>query len=231
MNLAIIGCSYSNYYDGDCFGNTYPKLIADNYSNINVYDASLGGASNDSCYLRLQNIEKNFGSIDKIIVQLTLPYRTSIALTKKAIKGYMPWHHQKNYYYGTDKIKGLMFLTQGRFKDSRFLFKWKKNFKYHPYFASHYFQAWQTTYDPYWQTQKEIDLINCKYGKENVLFFSWLAEDKKMINLPENYIGSVQEYFGTDMEKYKIDKQYHFNKDGHKAVHEWLKPNIKELFK
>ena len=88
MNLAIIGCSYSNYYDGDCFGNTYPKLIADNYSNINVYDASLGGASNDSCYLRLQNIEKNFGSIDKIIVQLTLPYRTSIALTKKAIKDY-----------------------------------------------------------------------------------------------------------------------------------------------
>ena len=40
----------------------------------------------------------------------------------------------------------------------------------------------------------------------------------------ENYIGSVQEYFGTDMEKYKIDKQHHFNKDGHKAVHEWLNP-------
>ena len=79
MNLAIIGCSYSNYYDGDCFGNTYPKLIADNYSNINVYDASLGGASNDSCYLRLQNIEKNLiyllQEIDKLIfIRLELVY-------------------------------------------------------------------------------------------------------------------------------------------------------------
>ena len=65
MNLAIIGCSYTNYWDGNLFGNTYPKLIADDHSDINVYDASIGGAGNDSCYLRLRNIERNFGLFNK----------------------------------------------------------------------------------------------------------------------------------------------------------------------
>lgn len=225
MNLAIIGCSYTNYWDGNLFGNTYPKLIADDHSNINVYDASIGGSGNDSCYLRLRNIERNFGPIDKIIVQLTLPYRSTIVLTKKAIKGLMPWAHEKNYYYGNDNIRGLILLTQGKAESAQFLSKWKQQFGVHT-LALDYFKAWTKTYDSYWQTQKEIDLINSKYGEENVLFFSWLVEDKKMVNLPENYIGSVQEHFGVGMEKYKIDNAYHFNKDGHKAVYEWLKPHI-----
>jgi len=232
MNLAIIGCSYSNFWDGDIFGKTYPKLIADDYPDINIYDASLGGAGNDSCYLRLQNIEKNFGSIDKIIVQLTLPYRSTVVLNKKAIKSFMQWEHENNYYYSGQssrrEIKGCIFITPGSIREHSFLINWKKYFKAR-YHAIDYFHAWVNSYDVFWQIQKEIDLINSKYGEENVLFFSWLKEDRKSVSLPKNYVGSVQEKFGTDMEKYSIDKVLHFNEEGHKAIYKWLNPYIKPM--
>lgn len=227
MKIAVLGCSYSNWWDANIFNESVPALIAKDNANITVYDASIGGCGNNSLYLRVKNIEKNFGSLDKVIVQLTTTNRSSIILSKKAIKQLGNWKKQHNYHYIDGTTPYWIMLTQGKLKSDDFKKQWETLFPLNS--SLDYINSYNTTFDPYFQTQQQIDLLNYKYGKENVLFYSWFNENKKSIDLPDNYIGSVQTQFGIKMNKFKIDNEYHFNNHGHNAVYKWLKPSINQL--
>ena len=227
MKIAVLGCSYSNWWDAEIFNESVPALIAKNNLDITVYDASIGGGGNNSLYLRVKNIEKNFGSLDKVIVQLTTPHRSSVILSKKAINNLGIWKEQCNYHYIDGTTPHWIMLTQGKLKSDDFRKQWETLFPLNS--SLDYINSYNKTFDPYFQTQQQIDLLNYKYGKENVLFYSWLKENKKLIELPSNYIGSVQEHFGIKMNKFKIDDEYHFNNHGHSAVYRWLKPSINKL--
>lgn len=227
MRIAVLGCSYSNWWDGNIFNESVPALIAKDNANITMYDASVGGSGNNSLYLRVKHIEKEFGPLDKVIVQLTTPQRTSIILSKNAIKQLGIWKKTCNYYYIDGNSSDWIMLTKGKMKSKEFMQKFGLLFPLES--SLDYMNYYNKTFDPYFQTQQQIDLLNYKYGKENVLFYSWFNENKKLIELPTNYIGSVQQHFGIKMNKFKIDNEYHFNNHGHSAVYKWLKPSIGKL--
>ena len=69
--LFVIGCSYTSWREGKCYGSSYPALIAQQYPDWQVYDASEPGSSNDSAFFRLQHLERTYGKPDKIIIQWT----------------------------------------------------------------------------------------------------------------------------------------------------------------
>ena len=79
MKIFAVGCSFSSFHSGKCgLGNSWIHQIAKNYPDAEVYDASLGGAGNDSIQLRFRFLEQKYGKPDKVIVQLTNPARLSI---------------------------------------------------------------------------------------------------------------------------------------------------------
>ena len=77
-----------------------------------------------------------------------------------------------------------------------------------------------------------IDLLNRLYGKKNVLFFAWHNlpnyHSWKFVDIPSNYIGSVQDRFKEDNKFYSLgtDISPHYGSKGHKAVYKWLKEKI-----
>ena len=113
-----------------------------------------------------------------------------------------------------------------------------------------------------WLLQKEIALINSHYGRHNVLIFAWhknidldstsknyfaykwnkslgntigdrsnTAQDLE-IDLPKNYVGSVQDMLGHDQFwKLGVDDAPHYGSKGHNKVFEALEPNVQELLK
>lgn len=113
-----------------------------------------------------------------------------------------------------------------------------------------------------WLLQKEIALINSHYGRDNVLIFAWhknidldstsknyfaykwnrslgnatgdrsnTARDLE-IDLPKNYVGSMQDMLGHDQFwKLGVDDAPHYGSNGHNKVFEALEPNVQELLK
>ena len=66
-NLAIIGCSYTHWYDSNALLQTYPYLIAKNFPNYKVYDLSIPGGGNSSAFLRCKFVEDYYGiKLDKV---------------------------------------------------------------------------------------------------------------------------------------------------------------------
>ncbi len=115
---------------------------------------------------------------------------------------------------------------------------------------------------PLWICEKEIDHINSHYGIDNVLIFGWhrkidleststnffayvwdLAlghadgdksnkESDLEIDLPKNYIGSIEDMLGTkEFWELAVDEAPHYGVDGHMKVYTLLEPNIQELLK
>ena len=106
--LFIVGCSYTHWSDGDCFGESYPALIAKEYPNWHVYDASEPGGSNDSVYLRLRYLEKLYGAPDKIIVQWTHLPRTTV-VTDEFIPRDFKHNTVENYTYCEQSVNDKNF--------------------------------------------------------------------------------------------------------------------------
>ena len=115
---------------------------------------------------------------------------------------------------------------------------------------------------PLWICEKEIDHINSHYGIDNVLIFAWhknidLESTRKdyfaykwnrdlgnadgdksnkesdlEIDLPKNYIGSIQDMLGHDQFwKLGVDEAPHYGVEGHMKVYTLLDTNIQELLK
>ena len=115
---------------------------------------------------------------------------------------------------------------------------------------------------PLWITEKEIDHINSHYGIDNVLIFAWHKKidlestgsnffaymwdlalgntigDKSNkqsdleIDLPKNYIGSIEEMIGTkEFWELGVDSAPHWGAHGHMKLYKLLESNIQELLK
>ncbi len=240
MKIFVFGCSFSSFHSGMCgFGNSWVHRLAQDNPEHHIYDASLGGAGNDHILHRLMLLEKNHGVPDKIIVQLTNPNRVTTLLHKKWWDEGLTFATKDNLTYHDDRrlhqyfIQGSFFVETVQQKKRRI--KFAKHMDLSEDLLIKYFGTYLTHYDNVVKTQMAIDLINRLYGKKNVLFFAWhdLSNFKswKYVDIPTNYIGSVQARFNEDNKFYRLgtDTSPHYGSEGHKAVYKWLKEKIHHL--
>jgi hypothetical protein len=113
---------------------------------------------------------------------------------------------------------------------------------------------------PIWLCEKEIDHINSHYGIDNVLIFAWYrkidldstsknffayiwetalgkalgnksnTEADLEINLPKNYIGSIEDKLSSKVFwNIGVDDAPHYASEGHLKVFDALKPDIVKL--
>ena len=219
--LFIAGCSYSHWYDGKCFEQTYPALIAKEYPDWHVYDASYGGSAIDGVWWRFQHLEEIYGAPDKIIVQWTNLGRHQVIHSDSNIL-FKNSKNISNYTFTpepeTDKFKTI------RQANIRHYPNVIKKF-YVPYFESYHHRVYLT--------QKEISLINALYGKDNVLMFDWhkYYSAAMFCQMPDNWIGSVANAFKhkKKFEKLGVDTSPHYGAEGHLEVYKWLKPYLSTL--
>jgi len=88
-----------------------------------------------------------------------------------------------------------------------------------------------------WNTQKEIDLVNAVYGKDNVLMFDWYnrhhhpgSNDETSITVPSNWIGSVATAFGDKkFMQLGVDDSPHYGAEGQLEVYKWLELYVNKL--
>ena len=113
---------------------------------------------------------------------------------------------------------------------------------------------------PIWLCEKEIDHINSHYGIDNVLIFAWYSkidlvstsknffayiwettlgkalgdksnkESDLEIDLPKNYIGSIEDKLGSKVFwKIGVDDAPHYAGEGHSKVFDVLKQDVVKL--
>jgi len=240
MKIFVFGCSFSSFHSGMCgFGKSWVHRLAKDNPEHHIYDASLGGAGNDSILHRLMLLEKNYGEPNKIIVQLTNPNRISILLDKKFWKEGISFATKDNLTYHGDNrhhishIQGSFFVESVQQRKIRI--KLAKHMDLPEDLLIKYFGAYLPHYDNVVKTQMAIDLLNRLYGKKNVLFFAWHDLSNynswKFVDIPTNYIGSVQDRFKEDNKFYNLgtDISPHYGSKGHKAVYKWLKEKIDHM--
>jgi len=219
--LFIGGCSYSHWSDGKCFEQSYPALIAKNYPDWHVYDASYGGSANDGIFWRFQHLEEKFGPPDKVIVQWTTNGRHQWIESDSNIT----FKNSKNIsnYTFTPEFDSDKFITISASVLKNLPNSLKKF--YVPYLESHHHNTYII--------QKEIALVNALYGKENVLMFDWHKHWSPGSNskMPDNWIGSVANAFKRKkkFEKLGIDNAPHYDAVGHLEVYKWLRPHLANL--
>ena len=242
MKIFAVGCSFSSFHSGKCgLGNSWIHQIAKNYPDAEVYDASLGGAGNDSIQLRFRFLEQKYGKPDKVIVQLTNPARLSILFNDVFWKNGLNYETIDNLTYHDDERLHSYFLSGSFFNDDKIT----KRKKIRPKLAQNlgvaeqslvrYFGYYLGSYDNCFKTQIAIENINRIYGESNTMFFLWHSIKEfyvwKYVDLPKNYIGSVQDRFHqrNQFYKYGTDKSPHYDVIGHTAVFKWLRPKIDAL--
>jgi hypothetical protein len=243
-NLAIVGCSYSHWKDGDCLNESYPAIIAQRFPNYNVIDLSMCGDSNEAAYYKIKKAEEFFGiKFDKIIWQITHFYR-KFYLTE-GYSNYQPFNfiQKGNYTY-----------TKGEYEnqwDQTYfipLHSWMaKDVKYH--WASKFMKMIENklglnkknifyileNHSGHWHVQKTIDLLNARYGKENVLMFGWhknfhYDSNRDKLKMEENFIGCIEDHIGTDrFWRLGVDDAPHYNAKGHKHVWKIISPDVERL--
>lgn len=247
-NLAVVGCSYSHWADGDCMFKSYPAYIAENYPNWNVVDLSSPGSSNDSAYLRLFNFEHNYKiKFDKVIFQVT-HFNRLLYFNRYNHHAQSLWTHifKNNYFYteGSGEFYENSYITMcstiglsGEWNKYRrsLMAKWiGLKEKWIVKFLEGEFLSNKAI----WHCQKEIDLINSVYGLNNVLVYSWhqgidnSKDLKSKIFFPKNWKKSMEERLTTDkFWKLSIDDAGHFDDIGHLEAYKALEPDIKNLIK
>lgn len=241
--IFIVGCSYTNWNDGDCFGESYPALIAKEYPNWHVYDKSEPGGSNDSVYLRLRYLEKLYGAPDKVIVQWTHLGRTNINIFDQPTPREHTASTLNNYTYfaenGDDVDKDgsivvnpslLSLSTKWNKKQSNRL---RKITGLGSEVTTLFYSWFLNSQTLYWNTQKEIDLVNAVYGKDNVLMYDWQYRHSPgtHLTMPDNWIGSLA-YAFRKKNKFMslgIDDAPHYAAEGHLEVYKWLEPHLNKL--
>jgi len=249
--IAVVGCSYSHWDDGECFLESYPALIAKNYPDYNVVDLSAPGSSNDSAYMRLFHFEHLTGyKINKVLFQLT-HFGRELVFFDWRVKNFNLW---KEGYYAKDNYV----YTKGDFSDDvnlvtatiAFDHPWSertrkllsKHFKLKESMLTRFFITKFLNDESVWKLQKEIDLVNGHYGKNNVLLYSWhrnldtttktARKDLKVPAMPDNYAGSVEEWIGFKrFNKLGVDDAPHYDGRGHQIVYKHLEPMIDSLLK
>jgi len=256
MKIFVGGCSFSSYKSGRCgVGKSWPHLLAKQHTGHQVYDCTYGGAGNDTLLHRLQILETNFGKPEKVIIQLTTPARTGIIQDKMFWKlGLGKQLTRNNLFYYDLKGRHWEPVTGAFFHPDteKMQKKLKKNRKFgdstlpqrsrlsqftglSKEILTKYFAWHLDSYDNSMRTQMTINLINRIYGQENVFFFSWHRQDKfnsmGHINLPKNYIGSVEEKTNKLFYSYAMDESPHYGVEGHKVVYEWLEPYVHKLLR
>jgi len=251
-NLAVVGCSYSHYADGNCLFKSYPAYIAENFPDWNVVDLSSPGSSNDSAYLRLFNFEHNYKiKFDKVIFQIT-HFDRLIYFNRYSNLDQNLWTHVvKNNYFYTE--------NDGQFYENSYLtmsstiglpdrppgnwneYRRKKISKWIGLKEKYIVKCIMGEFlsnKSIWHCQKEINLINATYGSNNVLVYSWHKGIDKGKNLkseiffPKNWKKSMEERLTTDkFWKLSIDDAGHFDDIGHLEAYKALEPDIKNLIK
>jgi hypothetical protein len=240
--IFIVGCSYTNWNDGDCFGESYPALIAKEYPNWHVYDASEPGGSNDSVYLRLRYLEKLYGAPDKIIVQWTHLPRTTV-VTDEFIPRDFKHNTVENYTYCEQSVNYKNFPSVTITRQMLFKKTIKRRRRQQQILINDtglslkhlsIFYAWfLNSQTLFWNTQKEIDLVNAVYGKDNVLMYDWHNQYSpgSMLTISDNWIGSLA-YAFRKKNKFMslgIDDAPHYAAEGHLEVYKWLMPHLNKL--
>ena len=246
--LAVIGCSYTNWQEHNCWYESYPALISKEFDNYFVVDLSIPGGSNNSAYFRLKSFEEFYRiKFDKIIFQLTHKRRDTLFFNEELeinqVNSFDSMQMQNNYIgikggfnrKVVDTVTANVFIDEPDNTD-----RWKNIKKYFNIKSSSIrsvFNSLMISSKGIWETQQQIDLINAVYGKQNVLQFSWFKNleapginSSSGINYPENFIGSIQEAFGDD-KFYMLspDSDVHYGPAGHKEVFDFLNPHLKKL--
>lgn len=253
-NLAIVGCSYTHYYDGNCLFESYPALVAKQYKDYNVIDLSVPGGTNDSVYYRIRSFEKEYNiKFDKVIFQIT-HYNRFLYMPKydwKKHNIYREVMQKENYIYtdGEYDDQDWINVTVGFLEqdNSQYYNKqyYDETLKRIQSLTKVHRKSWQSYVMHYMESdvlvlilQKEIDLVNAVYGEENVLFFSWHAaidttKDNNsviMLELPKNYVGSVEKMLGENLfYKAGVDDAPHYDNKGMMLVFKKLKPSLDRL--
>jgi hypothetical protein len=238
--LFIVGCSYTNFRDGECFGKSYPALIAKDYPHWHIYDASEPGGSNDSVYLRLRYLEKLYGAPDKVIVQWTHLTRTTV-VTDEFIPRDFKHNTVENYTYCEQSDIKFPSVSITR---STFFLKTTNQIRRQQQILINdtglllkhlsIFYAWfLNSQTLFWNTQKEIDLVNAVYGKDNVLMYDWhnRYHPGTHLTMPDNWIGSVADAFAKDNKfmRLGVDDSPHYAAEGQLEVYKWLMPHLNKL--
>ena len=235
----------------DCLGESYPAIIAKQFPNYNVVDLSIVSSGNDSVFFRLHNFETQYNiKFSKIIWQLTHFNRELV---------FFDYNINENIFSNIQQYKNYYF-TSGRFnKHINFTIMSRQHGGLHDHMdeLNKYFQINKIDLYKYyvnkfgsnqnvWILQKEIDHVNSHYGKNNVLIFAWhkkidrgyigtnftrLTDDVE-IDMPSNYIGSIEHMLGTDtFFELGIDHAPHFGPNGHSKVFDFLQPDVVKLMK
>ena len=250
--IFIVGCSYSHWYDGDCHNESYPALIAKHFPDCHVYDLSEPGGANDSAYLRLRQCEENVGSPDKVIIQWTHLGRANIVMDDSHTPRF-PFSDFKtdavdgrftNYTYFDDSFKSnksvcvtpsLLDNIVGTNKHRR-LAMFAESTLLSVKTIKQFFSWYLNSHQQRWNLQKEIDLVNAVYGKDNVLMFDWGngyhhpgSDSEHSITVPSNWIGSVADALDNKFMALGVDDAPHYAAEGHLEVYKWLSPHIRKL--
>jgi hypothetical protein len=238
-NLAIVGCSYSHWTDGKCFGKSYPALIAKNNQEYNVFDLSICGDSNSTVWYKIKNTEEKYKiKFDKIIWQITHLERH--VYFSNNYQQYKPLEimQKRNYFFTngeyveqyeqTDLVALQSWMT---YEDKRdwILDYMKKIQKIHNLDIRNIVVTLENYYN-HWNVQQIIDLINARYGVENVLIFSWHRATKNAgLKFEHNYKGCVEDWVGDNFRKLGVDSAPHYGEAGHTRVFKHLHPDVKRL--
>ena len=241
--LFIVGCSYTHWSDGDCFGESYPALIAKEYPNWHVYDAGEPGGANDSVYLRLQYLTEQYGTPDKVIVQWTHLGRTNVFLqelthmprvTEYITEGNYTFHTEQEHPSSSFAITPSTVDPVNRSGFHKLqLKKLSRSSKLRMQTLEQFYAWFLDSQTLYWNTQKEIDLVNAVYGKDNVLMYDWQYRHSPgtHLTMPDNWIGSLA-YAFRKKNKFMslgIDDAPHYAAEGHLEVYKWLEPHLNKL--
>lgn len=239
-NVAVIGCSYTNWRDGDCLLQSYPALIANDFPEYNVIDLSICGDSNATVYYKIKQAEKQLKiKFDKIICQITHVWR--MCYFNQEYLEYNPFDFlkKKNYIYTFGEYQGnftqkQMIPLQPWMLENKQKKTWQKqvikniamNFGIDP---RSIFSILENHFN-HWHLQETVDLINCVYGTDNVLMFSWHKDkDLNTISFENNYIGAVQTWLDNKFFEIAIDNAPHYNAAGHRLIYKNMYPNVNRL--
>jgi len=239
--IGIVGCSYSNWKEGNCLGKSYPALIAKDYQNYNVIDLTYSGSSNDSAYFRLWTFEQYYNiKFSKVIFQITHIGRLLEFLDWK-FSNFNIFEKNEftgNYFYCNDIKKPLGYANISIATKRKWIVELRERFvkvfglKKDDTVIRYYIL--KLGFDEMlWKLQKEINLINGVYGVNNVLLFSWkilkFNDNIKNLQLPSNYWTSVEELFGNDkFYELGVDALPHYGEKGHAEFYKELKIKLKK---
>ena len=240
-NIVIVGCSYSHYTDGKCFGASYPALIAKNNQEYNVFDLSICGDSNATAYYKIKNTEEKYKiKFDKIIWQITHLER-NIYFSSKYLR-YNPLEiiQKRNYFYTqgeytdqynqTDLVALQSWMTYDDKRD--WIVEYMKQLKNKHGLDMNTILCMCENNQHHWQVQQTIDLFNARYGIENVLMFGWHGTiARSSFKFESNFKGCVEDWLGKSFHRYAVDDAPHLNEAGHAQIYKHLYPDVKRLLK